>query len=326
MVSTRKKIYLRMQSEGIKGSNTAAASPLLSRTASSLKRQRDVILNDHQCYNPRDSSLSKKGKHVDARRSHQPVLFLPTHLTILRALHADDDMMSAPMADSCPRPSWVEVNRFVQLQASVKHGAIQNRRIARLLRALGGGDGGRETSPPSSMRAESLNVMGRGERGILKQKQQMGRIAQPIRADQAGGVEVCSSTVATTEAPSQANRAEHAAVSLGAGLKNFTLADPRYVVCAVLRRAVINRSDECNSTVPKKLQRGVDDVVENLASSLKRLVRDRGDRETPWRLLGKADGLHVEDVIERHANKLVLWRRLQAALSTFCAFTEAGDG
>lgn len=96
------------------------------------------------------------------------------------------------------------------------------------------------------------------------------------------------------------------------------LLDPRAVVAAVLRNAVRNREAEHVSASAglRGLRKSVDDTVDHLASSLDGLRRSRRDRAKPWRNSHEGDqAAHAADVIERHQSKLLLWRRLQRALT-----------
>lgn len=98
--------------------------------------------------------------------------------------------------------------------------------------------------------------------------------------------------------------------------------DPRSVVSAVLRRAVRDREVEHVSGTAglRGLRKGVDETVDYLASSLDELRRSRSNRGKPWRSGGREQeeeeqGAHSADVVERHSTKLLLWLRLQAALT-----------
>ncbi|CAN0177614.1 unnamed protein product [Scytosiphon promiscuus] len=200
-------------------------------------------------------------------------LFLPTHLSLLRALHADDETAAgADMADSfCPRPSWVEVSNFLELQHSMMKLDLQISRVKALTLLL---------QPPSTTAAGPHNIQ-----SLHHQQEQEGRRERASRIEEARPL------------------------------------DPRSVVSAVLRRAGKEREDGHGSRAAglRILRNSVDDTVDHLSTSLGELARSRKDRARPWRIdHGENDGQevhHAADVLERHANKLLLWRRLQAALS-----------
>lgn len=219
------------------------------------------------------------GSHRKRRRERpqEPQLFLPTHLALLRALHADDATAAgANSADSCcPRPSWVEVNNFLLLQGSIRNREAKARRTRQVLAALTGTPAthsttGTTTTSPLSHEAVPPTATGQQQR------------------------------------------------QRGTGIDKPRRLDPRSVVTAVLRRAVRERGDEHVSASAglRRLKRGVDDTVDHLSSSLDVLTRSRRDRATPWRSQWEEEqGSHVADVVERHVSKLLLWRRLQGALS-----------
>lgn len=266
-----------------------------SQRATIQKRQRDVKDNDQICY-PR-----AKTPKTDHLWSQGPTLFLPTHLVILQALYDAEEV-----SNSCPHPRWAEVNRFVQLQSSIARGAKQSRRISGLLRALGGV--GPETSPQSSRSTAATE-----SRGMIPQQNLP--TLQRTRAEQIGE----STSYTTSSSPAYAK-----ALPNESGLDNFTL-DPRSVVCAVIRRGLKDREDKYNSVVSEELRNGVDQTVENLASSMEMLIRQQEEREIPWHVRGTpTDELNAAEKIERHANKLLLWRRLKSALSAYREMAEVG--
>lgn len=244
--------------------------------------------------------------------------FLPTHLSLLRALHADDETADSKVVDSCSRPSWVEVNSFVQFQASVVERRSRAARVAAVLRALGGQPSSstiNTTSAPTPPRygaaaggGPSLSAPAEQDRKD-RQADEAGanRSLDMTRADQAGGVGASSAFSANGKAGSVGSCTR-------ANLFSF---EPRSVVCGVLRRAVRNQEADHASACAglHGLKRGVDDTVSQLESSLERLGRSRRDRAKPWIARWQGEGAHAADVVERHANKLVLWRRLQLALS-----------
>lgn len=92
--------------------------------------------------------------------------------------------------------------------------------------------------------------------------------------------------------------------------------DPRSIVCSVLRRAVRDREGEHRATCARQrvLRRGVDETVRRLGSSVDRLANSRADRAAPWRER-EDEGVEAADVEERQLSKLLLWRKLQAAMS-----------
>lgn len=73
-----------------------------------------------------------------AQQQQQHQLFLPTHLSLLRALHADDaTALGKNSADSsCPRPSWVEIHSFLELQASMVNRDSEAQRTKAVLHIL----------------------------------------------------------------------------------------------------------------------------------------------------------------------------------------------
>lgn len=272
-----------------------------SQRAIIQKRQRDA--EDNQLYYPQ----LKTQKTDQLGRSQNPALFLPTHLVILQALYDADEYVS----NSCPHPRWAEVNRFVQLQSSIAQGARQSRRISGLLRVLGG------VSPETLTQSSRSTTIMESRRMIPQHNLPT---LQRNSAEEVGGVRTESSTSYTTSgSPAYAR-----ALPNESGLDNFTL-DPRSVVCAVLRRGLRDREDKYNSVVSEELRNGVDHTVENLASSMERLIRQQEDMEIPWHVRGTpSDELNAAEVIERHANKLLLWRRLQSALSAYREMAEVG--
>lgn len=229
-------------------------------------------------------------------------LFLPVHLSLLRALHADDDIAGANAAGSFPRPSWVEVDMFVKRQDSIAERESQAGRSSRILYALGGSAAFTPTtshlkpgSPPDYTNGRKRQ-RGAAEAEYPTTK----RNAEPSRVGQTGGLGSALGSRETLALP---------AAEL----------DPRSVVCAVLRRAVKNREDEHRLTCAglRGLRRGVDDIVDRLESSLERSARRKEERATPWRL--QESGVTLEaDIVERCVNKLLLWRRLQEAMSGCC--------
>lgn len=247
--------------------------------------------------------------------------FLPTHLSLLRALHADDETAHAKTVESCSHPSWVEVNSFVQFQASIVERRSQAARVAAVLRALGGQPSSSSTTtinsttsaiaPPrySAAAGGGLSLSApAGQNRKDRQEDEAGakRSVDLTRADQAGGV-----------GASSAFSADGKAGSVGSCTRaNLFSFEPRSVVCGVLRRAVRNQEADHASTWAglHGLKRGVDDTISQLESSLERLGRSRRDRAKPWIAHWQGEGAHAADVVERHANKLVLWRRLQLAL------------
>ncbi|CAM9827081.1 unnamed protein product [Ectocarpus fasciculatus] len=211
-------------------------------------------------------------------RPQEPPLFLPTHLALLRALHADDGTAAgANLADSCcPRPSWVEVNNFLLLQGSIRNREAKARRTKQVLASLAG-------IPPTDNNTTGTTT------------------TSPLSHE---------AVPPTSTGQQQRQR--------GTGIDKPRRLDPRSVVTAVLRRAVRERGEEHVSASAglRRLRRGVDDTVDHLSSSLDVLTRSRRDRATPWRSQWEEEqGSHVADVVERHVNKLRLWRRLQGALS-----------
>lgn len=258
------------------------------------KRLRDVKDNEQLCY-PR----AKTPKTYHFGQSQSPTLFLPTHLVILQALYDAEEA-----SNSCPHPRWAEVNRFVLLQSSIAHGARQSRRISGLLRALGG-------IGPETLSQSSRSTAAMESRGMILQQNLP--TLQRTSADQAGK---------RTSYTNSSSPAYPKALPNESGLDNFTL-DPRLVVCAVLRRGLRDREDKYNSVVSEELRNGVDQTVKNLASSLERLIRQQEEREIPWHVRGTpSDELNAAEVIERHANKLLLWRRLKSALSAYREMAE----
>lgn len=238
--------------------------------------------------------------------------FLPTHLSLLRALHADDETTGVNATESFPRPSWLEINNFVRLQASMLKRHSQSRRTHGVLEALGGQAAVAPVSPPSYAVGPPTRA-GQLQRGPDANEATV-RHRGPTRVDQAGGV---ASSGAVNHEPSRNVAGSRETLPASA-------LDPRSVVCAVLRRAVRDHEDEHRAACAgmRVLKGDVDVTVEQLAYSLQTLMRSRMDRAAPWR--GREeDGAHAADVLERHTNKLVLWRRLQAALS---ACHIVGDG
>lgn len=265
-------------------------------------------------------ACSRSMTHANApqlQQQQQHEWFLPTHLSLLRALHVDDETTGANALDSCARPSWVEVNSFVNAQASVAERASQRERAAAVLRALGGS----AASPPCT---NSRRTEDNSRWCEQAEAAQAVREVELARADQAGGVGVGSPVLGglpPRPPPAQGQQA----LGIAQSREQFLAAlDPRSVVCSVLRRAVVNHETEHRSACAglQSLTRRVDETVNHLASSLDTFTSTREDEATPWR------GRHTEafnagDVKERHTSKLMLWRRLQTALSAFGA--EAPD-
>ena len=208
-------------------------------------------------------------------------LFLHTHLSLLRTLHADDAMEAGGgLADaSCPRPSWVEINNFLVLQASIMNRQTKARRTKAVLQSL------LPLSPTTT--ATTTNTPA---------------TSSPL-------------TRAATFPTGTAQQQRHRGSGIEQGRPKL---DPRAVVAAVLRNAVRNREAEHVSASAglRGLRKGVDDTVDHLASSLDDLRRSRRDRAKPWRSSQEGDqAAHAADVVERHQSKLLLWRRLQSALT-----------
>lgn len=233
----------------------------------------------------------KRPRQEERHEQHPPHLFLRTHLSLLRALHADDaTAVGADSADSsCPRPSWVEVHNFLLLQASIMNRERKTRRTKRVLEALmvGGVVPTATANTAAAAAGTTAPVLPLSQVGIPP--------PSPSRQQQRRQRE---SRIDETTRP----------------------LDPRSVVSAVLRRAMKDREAEhvTGTAGLRGLRKGVDDTVDHLASSLDRLRRSRRNRAKPWRSGGREEeeqGAHSADVIERHSTKLLLWLRLQAAIT-----------
>lgn len=228
-------------------------------------------------------SRKRQREHAEHNQQQQrPRLFLPTHLSLLRALHADDATAAGGgLADaSCPRPSWVEINNFLVLQASIMNRQSKARRTKAILHTL----------LPLSPTTTNTNTPAASSPLYHAVAPPAGTVQQQQQQRQRGsGIE-----------------------------QSRPLLDARAVVAAVLRNAVRNREAEHLSASAglRGLRKGVDDTVDHLASSLDGLRRSRRDRAKPWSN-SQADerAAHAADVVERHQSKLLLWRRLQRALT-----------
>ena len=233
--------------------------------------------------------------------------FLPTHLALLRALHEDDAVTDDV---SCSRPSWFEVNSFVRLQATIVERECQARRAHSVLRTL--------RVPPASTTAPQAPTS-------LPADVPAAPTARPLRGphlDEAGSNDpqqpsVVDPIVGRGGVPTAGNRGQLPPSGPdGRHTLPGAAVDPRSIVCSVLRRAVRDREDEHRATCARQrvLRRGVDETVRQLGSSVDGLASSRADRATPWRE-GEDEGVDAADLEERQLSKLLLWRKLQAAMS-----------
>lgn len=232
--------------------------------------------------------------------------FLPTHLALLRALHEDD---TATDDISCLRPSWFEVNSFVRLQASIVERESQARRAHSVLRTLSVPPAATAVVPqaPTSLADVPAAPTARAHRGPHLDEAGSNGPQQPSCVDPTvalGGVPTAGSRGKLPPSGPDGRRSAGAAV------------DPRSIVCSVLRRAVSERERENRATCARQrvLRRGVDETVRRLGSSVDGLANSRADRATPWRER-EDEGVEAADVEERQLSKLLLWRKLQAAMS-----------
>lgn len=244
--------------------------------------------------------------------------FLPTHLSLLRTLHIDDEATGVNAVDSCARPTWVEVSTFIQEQAIIVKRKSRSDRAAAVLRALGG----RPIPTPGSPRRS------RPDEPFAAQQ------SESTRADQAGGVGLTgTSSMCGASSEHFQKQKRLCSPSRGQNLNNFRhhqrsriQLDARSVVCAVLRRAVKEHESEhkVKSVGFRRLKRRVDGTVKHLASSLDGVgLKNESAKTVPWRVT-EIEAFRVADTVERHTNKLILWRKLQSALSE-CGVAEEKD-
>lgn len=251
-------------------------------------RDRRMMQQQHSRKRQREHASCCRCGRSAAEDHEQRPLFLPTHLSLLRALHADDATEAGgDLADaSCPRPSWVEINNFLVLQDSIINRQTKARRTKAILHAL------LPPLPPITTNSPATS-------------------SPLFRA----------ATLPTGATQQQRQREP------GIEQSRPLLVDPRAVVAAVLRNAVTRREAEHLSASAglRGLRKGVDDTVDHLASSLDGLRRNRRDRAKPWSNSEEGGpAAHAADVVERHQNKLLLWRRLQRALTASRVGVEEG--
>ena len=231
--------------------------------------------------------------------------FLPTHLALLRALHEDDAVTDDV---SCSRPSWFEVNSFVRLQASIVERESQARRAHSVLQTLRVPPAS-TTVPqaPTSLPDVPAAPTARPQRGPHLDEAGSKGPQQPICVDPVVGLGGAPTTGSRGKLPSSGADDRRRA---GAAV------DPRSIVCSVLRRAVRNCEGEHRATCARQrmLRRGVDETVRRLGSSVDGLANSRADRAAPWRER-EDEGVEAADLEERQLSKLLLWRKLQAAMS-----------
>eukprot|EP00904_Undaria_pinnatifida_P009910 jgi/Undpi1/6049/HiC_scaffold_2.g01323.m1 len=234
--------------------------------------------------------------------------FLPTHLALLRALH-EDDIVADDVA--CSRPSWFEVNGFVRAQASIVKHESQARRTHAVLRTLQVPRVVPVPEAPASLPDAPLTpATARRLRGPHLDEAASSSPQQPIHADPIAGLNGAGTAVGRGKmSPSGADGRRST-------LPGAAAVDPRSVVCSVLRRAIREGEGEHRATCARQrvLRRGVDETVRRLGSSLDELASSRADRATPWRE-PEDEGAEAADVEERQLSKLLLWRKLQGAMS-----------
>lgn len=200
--------------------------------------------------------------------------FLPTHLSLLRSLHADDATEAGGgLADvSCPRPSWVEINNFLVLRASIMKRESKARRTRAILGTL-------LPSPTANTPATSSPVSHAAAlpAGTAQQQRQRGpgiEQSRPLLDPRAVVHAVLRNAVRDREA-------EHLAAS--ARLRG-------------LKKSVDDTVNHLSSSLDG-LRRNRRDRAKPWSNS----EEDEG-------------ATHAADVVERHHSKVLLWRRLQKAL------------
>lgn len=264
-------------------------------------------------------------------------IFLPTHLSLLRTLHTNDQTTGTDSSDFCPhRPPWWEVNRFMQLQASMIKRQSHLDRTHGVLRALGCPSTVERTpaSPPTS--CPFHDTISGHPPPVLQQ-----RAGHPVSPRHVAGTAVrdlsnagitlanralgdsseghVSTISSNTIIAGKVGSIMNGVAANRDGLQIETPLDPKSVVCATLRRAMKGHREDHRSACMglQGLRRGVDDTVDMLASSLNDSLHNRKNRGTPW---GAGEGggrmaLQLADADERHTTKLMLWRKLQSAMS-----------
>lgn len=242
------------------------------------------------------------------QQRERPHWFLLTHLSLLRALHRDDDDATHEIAtgDWCAHPSWEEVKCFINAQAIIVDNNKQAKRATDVLRALGG------STPLAAVKPRAGPAVA----------QHLGR----SRADQAGALYATTPACRSAEAkadPSSRPSGDHAPLRVHIATDRESsphgLLNPRAVVCSVLRRAVSERRVEHGSVCAglAGLKRGVDETVDQLGTSWEALARSCQDRTTRWGFGrgGAMAAIHAVNIVEREQRKLALWKHLQSSLS-----------
>lgn len=217
--------------------------------------------------------------------------FLKTHLLLLRTLHANDDLESTPTNDQeedrCARPSWVEVNSFIEKQVMITEIDEQRQRATAILRALRGSRACGQTVSGDD---------GQADHPVLRLAAQEAEAAVTVPAPRPDRVATC-----------QALHFSHS--------QRF---HPAAAVSGVLRRAAKDRAVERNSVCAalSGLKLAVKRTIDDLGSSLGALSRAQHDSCTATtRRRRREDDMTTADLVEREGTKLLLWRRLQSSIS-----------